>query len=201
MKRVVAAKKILYKSEKNRPYRNGKVNNNGFTLVELIIAMAIFVIIISTTISFLSSGSRAYTSARDEADLQMSSQITVNQLEDLAIEAYLAEFVDVTPEVKALLLYKSDYVDIVFWDRNLKKLYLVDNQEIAAAGNLSLIAYTDEKNRMAENITEFNMPTSREELKKNNKMRIEIGFKAGDKVYTANLNLHLRNQVHPPYTP
>lgn len=133
--------------------------------------MAIFVIVLSITVSFLSYGAKSYTKTRNEADLQMDSQIVLNQIEDLAIEAYWIDFVGVSTNVKALLLYKTDNVDIVFWDRELKKLYLVDEENITDVALVSRISYTDEENLMAENITKFNVPTSSEVLKKTVRFR------------------------------
>ncbi len=198
MKKVIVAKEIFMKSEMECFDRENNIDNNGFTLVELIAAMAIFVIVLSITVSFLSYGAKSYTKTRNEADLQMDSQIIMNQIEDLAVEAYWIDFAEVSTNVKALLLYKSDYVDMIFWDRNLEKLYLVDEQEITDTDSLSLISYTDEKNLMAERVTKFNVPTSSEALKKESKVQIEISFASGKQVYPAVLNIHLRNKVKEP---
>ncbi|WMJ88587.1 PulJ/GspJ family protein [Anaerocolumna sp. MB42-C2] len=198
MKKVTVPEVIYNQSDPVYFDKDNKIDNNGFTLIELIASMAIFVIVLSITVSFLSYGAKSYTKTRNEADLQMDSQIVLNQIEDLAIEAYWIDFVGVSTNVKALLLYKTDNVDIVFWDRELKKLYLVDEENITDVALVSRISYTDEENLMAENITKFNVPTSSEVLKKDSKIQIEISFELGKQVYPAVLNIHLRNKVKEP---
>ena len=198
MKKVTVPEGIYNQSDQVCFLKEDKIDNNGFTLIELIAAMAIFVIVLSITISFLSYGVKSYTKTRNEADLQMDSQIVLNQIEDLAMEAHWIDFVEVSSNVKALLLYKTDNVDLVFWDKELKKLYLVDEEKITDVALVSRISYTDAENLMAENITKFNVLTSSEALKKESKIQIEISFESGKQLYPAVLTIHLRNKVKEP---
>lgn len=61
-------------------------DNRGFTLVELIIAMTISVLILGAATIFISSSLRSYTTASNTIDLQMESQIAVEQLSTWIME-------------------------------------------------------------------------------------------------------------------
>ena len=81
------------------------IDNKGFTLVELLISMAISVIVIASIAYFMSYSSKNYRSANDEVILQTESQTILNQLNDLIIEASNVKFDDATDK---LYIYKKD---------------------------------------------------------------------------------------------
>ena len=63
-----------------------KKNQKGFTLVELIIAVAIVAIVSVTIVSFMIAGSRSYASSSTETNIQQEAQIAMNQISDLIID-------------------------------------------------------------------------------------------------------------------
>lgn len=63
-----------------------KNRNMGFSLIELIVSIAIILIIISAAAVFLVSGSKSYSSIYSNASLQVDSQMAMNQLENYIID-------------------------------------------------------------------------------------------------------------------
>lgn len=123
---------------------------DGFTLVELIISMAIFSIVSIMIVMFMQTGSNSYQRARNELNLQMESQMLINQIRDMAYSANYAEYDDsgsthvltlyhitkdytpaVTPDpsvagatpVPASVSKRITKAEIVVWDSATKKLY------------------------------------------------------------------------------
>lgn len=101
----------------------GQKLNSGFSIVELIIAIAIMVIVVGSVCSFIIIGSRGYARANNDISVQQEAQLAVNQMSDIIIDAtrsinYVgydsanqpvkalkdAEFA-FTPEKKALIVY------------------------------------------------------------------------------------------------
>ena len=97
--------------------------NKGFSLVELIIAIAILVIVTGAVCSFIVITSRNYANGNNDIGVQQEAQLAFNQISDVVIDArnsinYAGEdgsgnFVKVlkdsefanTPEVKKLIVY------------------------------------------------------------------------------------------------
>ncbi|MDO4167145.1 MAG: type II secretion system protein [Eubacteriales bacterium] len=124
---------------------------DGFTLVELIISMAIFSIVAVMIMMFMQTGANSYQRAKNELDLQMDSQMLINQIRDMAYSANYAEYDD-SGSTHTLTLYHvtKDYTpgstpsttgspastavpasvskritswEVIVWDPATKKLY------------------------------------------------------------------------------
>lgn len=63
-----------------------KTRNQGFTLVELIVAIAILGVITLSAASFMSAGARTYSSVTYSLRLQYASQITMAHLQERIID-------------------------------------------------------------------------------------------------------------------
>lgn len=61
-------------------------NQKGFTLVELIIAVAILAVVTLAVSGFIVVGSRSYTSANTDIMLQQDAQLALNQMSDVIID-------------------------------------------------------------------------------------------------------------------
>lgn len=62
-------------------------NPKGYSLIELIVVVAILAIVGTAVFGFFLTSSRLYKNDSDEVNLQYESQLAVNQLENLLIDA------------------------------------------------------------------------------------------------------------------
>ena len=63
------------------------LRNKGFTLVEIIIAIAILTIVGGVIGSFVLISQKQYNYGASETDIQYEAQLLVNQLQELLIDA------------------------------------------------------------------------------------------------------------------
>lgn len=61
--------------------------NKGFTLVELIVSISILSIVGLAVVGFMTTSSKTYANANEEVSIQYESQLAINQLRDLVIDA------------------------------------------------------------------------------------------------------------------
>ena len=64
-----------------------KINNKGYTLVELLVSIAIFAVVSIGIVSIMSNSMKAYKSSTLESEVQEEAQIVANQLEELLCDA------------------------------------------------------------------------------------------------------------------
>ena len=66
--------------------RRERLRNKGFTLIELIVTIAIIAIFSGVVLTFISTGSNTYRSTSSSAKVQMETQETFDQIEELIID-------------------------------------------------------------------------------------------------------------------
>jgi prepilin-type N-terminal cleavage/methylation domain-containing protein len=95
-------------------------NNKGFTLVELMISMAISAILIGSLAIFMNVSSKSYKAASEEISLQMEAQTILNQLENMIMESCNVKF-----SANELKIYqnKTDYISITFDSVNQELMF------------------------------------------------------------------------------
>lgn len=62
-------------------------NNRGFTLVELLVAIAILSIIVGAVVTFFMRTMSLYYGGNEESNLQNEAQMTITQIENLVVNA------------------------------------------------------------------------------------------------------------------
>ena len=67
-------------------------DKRGFTLVELIISMAILAIVGGAITLMMQSGSRSYSNTKAELDLQMESQTLMAQMSTMIMESNCVKY-------------------------------------------------------------------------------------------------------------
>ena len=92
-----------------------KKDNRGFTLVELIVAIAIFVIVGAAAFGLMITSSRSYANVQTRIDLQLRSQQAMNQISNYLIDANVG----------------------AAWDSANNKLYVIDTADSNALENQS----------------------------------------------------------------
>lgn len=73
-----------------------RLNNKGYSLVELMIAMAVFMVIFVEIMAFMNSSQRFYRNSAFEVELQTEAQQVIQQLEEIFIDAQVKGGVKVT---------------------------------------------------------------------------------------------------------
>ena len=83
-----------------------KHNNKGFTLTEVLVALAVSSVVITIVIAFISQGSRFYKTQSNTINLQNELQETSNVITDTLQEA---TYLSITSNSKNLEVYTGSY--------------------------------------------------------------------------------------------
>lgn len=83
-----------------------KHNNKGFTLIEVLVALAVSSVVITIVIAFISQGSRFYKTQSNTINLQNELQETSNVITDTLQEA---TYLSITSYSKNLEVYTGSY--------------------------------------------------------------------------------------------
>lgn len=189
-------------------------DNRGFSLVELIIAVAIAGIVGASVFGFMQVGAKTFSYNSSDVNLQSESQLAFNQMQDLIIDTavgvqYYAKNGTSLTEVgsdseiastddKLLRLNNMDKVYDIWWDRDAQNLiYNEYNANYdSSTGTVTPItpAVVDDSNGlMSEYITDFSVDLSR--LVSSRVVRIDLTYEKGGRVLATSHNITLRNQV------
>lgn len=171
-------------------------SNKGFSLVELIISMAVLAIIMAEVSSVLFSSTKVYTKGNSEIALQTEAQQTIMQLEDMMIDATesIESVYNVTVSsdsiitIKTKETYGSDVVttyDITFEKADPADLY----------GNLYLSVDGVGHILMAEYVEYVILDTTGVDSGDENVIKISIGMRNDDYTYATEQNVFLRNML------
>lgn len=183
--------------------------NSGFSLVELIITIAILVIVTGAVCSFIIITSRNYANGNNDISVQQEAQLALNQMSDVIIDAtqsinYVgydesnqpvkalkdSEFT-FTPEKKALIVYNTAELHnyMFYWRKSDENLYF----SIAdASGSFPMPGETGCV-LQAENVTEFQVDLGRAEERR--VVGLRLSFKAGTRKFEMVNNITARNKV------
>ena len=74
-------------------------NQKGFSLVELVITMALLAMVSLAVSGFIATGSRTYVNTNREIQVQKEAQLSINQMTDIMIDVEKGvQYVDGTCE-------------------------------------------------------------------------------------------------------
>jgi len=187
-----------------------KLNSKGFSLVELMIAMAICTVILGATTIFMSNAQKSYRVAEETIDLQKESQILMEQLSGWVMEANHIE-----QDGNLTILYSiprnNGRTDSWFAagggytaDRTASKrviwmynnnLYMKTTTGItdASADSTAINMSTDsiDDNLIAEYVTLFDVNY---DVSKPNQFSVSIGMKEGSQTYQLDNDFMMLNE-------
>lgn len=113
-----------------------KNRNAGFTLVELLIAMLMTLIIVSSVGQFMATTSRTYQILDNQVNLQVEAQCTINMIADMILEGNNVVFDQPNNMLRIyknlgsrdssgnLLDYRTAEQNIIWFDQNSENMYL-----------------------------------------------------------------------------
>ena len=197
------------------------IGKKGFTLVEIIVSLAIMSIVAGAVGAFVIAGNNSYMRGNKELTLQEEAQLTANQLIDLIIDVErgisfrttTGQAVDEAGNtvadnvpVSELLLRNNDNVYMVRWQgqtagaeyASANQLYLYEATNTKDAdGKITAWGDPSDSSRatpslMAEYVTAFNIDLT--DLEKR-KVKLEMTFVYQDKSYNVSETIKLRNDL------
>lgn len=190
-----------------------KENNKGFTLIELIIALTIVTIVSVAVFSFAIVSSRTYQKQTKEVELQYESQLAMNQVQELLIDAnrgvaYSYNAVNqgtaaiietqmvhndseipagTTVETKEIAVCNQDKYYVIQWVADEHRLYYYEYKYNSTG--YDIIA---DKVLMAEYVQSFSADLA--DMDKNGSISLDVVFRR-DNDYRVTQNVKLRNKV------
>ena len=179
--------------EYNRMMRN----NKGFSLIELLIALAILSVAGVAIAGFVMNTSHSYSQTNKEVKLQYEQQLAVNQIRDMVVESDRGIYFDSAS--KTLALYGAvrndggnQYypVTVISYKEAEEKLYF-GTKEFTSVSEITFASVTDLK-LLSENVTAFEVDLTGVSK---DKVQIKVTFKVGEKEQTVKETIALRNRL------
>ncbi len=176
-------------------------SDRGFSLVELIVAFAIFAIAGIAITGFMSFGSRNYSIANTNVKLQYEQQVVVNRVRDIILETSRA----ISYDESAGTLYvlgdattdsdgdgKPDATAVrLRYDKDDGKLYITE-ETFTSVTNLAGLSFSATEYLLSDTITDFDVDLSK---LVEDKVTVTMTFTVGDKEITVNPEIMLRNII------
>lgn len=166
-------------------------NNDGFTMVELIVSMAITAIVITMLAMIISAVVTSSRNASNEATLQKEAQFAINQLAEIIMEAKeITGGSAVAPDKKYLIRGAESRYYAVFLKADEKCLYLMQTSDPVQADGFNPALDEDAKNKylLAEYVESISIETSP------GLATINIKFVLGESSLTGQKNIAMRNR-------
>ncbi|WP_310601866.1 PilW family protein [Anaerosporobacter sp.] len=183
------------------------IEENGFTLVEVLVAALILSFLIIAICAFMTTGSNLYKKSSREVDLQQEAQVAMNQLNDMILSAnrFTVVYRNKGLQDEVAIMYSQTTEEIntkvnycIIWIKEREKLYfLKKDADFTFTGTESEMmdlcsVVTDEENLMAQHIESMQIDTS--ELVNNQAVSITTDFVIQDNTYEVTKQIKLRNK-------
>lgn len=188
-------------------------NQKGFSLVELVITMALLAMVSLAVSGFIATGSRTYVNTNREIQVQKEAQLSVNQMTDIIIDVEKGvQYVDGTCELtegatsatvvkRELKLYNeknnksyllrfyggSDMIE----NEKENCIYLLEGVDVGTGGVID-IQFTGEEYLLAQYVEDFNVDIS--ELA-DKRMEMRVKYTMDSRSYETKETVKLRNDI------
>lgn len=197
-----------------RQCNNEKLNNEGFSLVEVLLTIAVLSIVTSAVFAFMLVSTRMFHKANLEIDMQSEAQVMKNYMNDLVTDTTVGlEFYDSSdvqlqnPEVdlfraqSCLVIYGKEQISYLAWMKDSHQVHYLekDTFEIDEDGKYQVTFTEKEKNAanwpvMAKHVTKFQC--NLENLKEEHRIfSAVLGFELNEIKYDTTHTIALRNEI------
>jgi prepilin-type N-terminal cleavage/methylation domain-containing protein len=181
-----------------------KQNQKGFSLIELVVAIAILSIVGLGVVAFLSTSTQSYASVSQNVDVQEEAQTAVNQIVSLMQNAEMGITGTDRSGDGSLLIYNEDYRYVIVQSGD--KLYYLKQNKKASDDNTSYVfdavdvsaVETGGFSLLAENVSSFSATDVTTSDSSNSVMLLSVEFEKGSgstAEYSVSQNVVLRNTV------
>lgn len=181
-------------------------NNKGLSLVELIVTIALVSIVGGGILGFLITGTKHYRMDSSEINLQYEAQLTMNQLQDMVLNATNGvNYATGSSDASActLTIYERDsatayYAYTVVWNKTESRLYY--NSYLCTLTGSSYSMAPEVKNEvLADYVTDFSVDLSK--LATNNLITFKIAMNYDKRSYSTDKQVKPRNKIEVEANP
>lgn len=171
---------------------NGKtfdsIKNKGFSLVEVVVTIAILAVVGGILAAIVYTGNRTYRSAQTEVDLQYEAQIAMNQIKDYLIDTNSIN--EESGNAYSIVKHTENGYeeDVLTWDEKEQAIYYEKN---AISGEEKTVLV--EKAKLADYVSGFSLDLTRAESE--NQVKIILDMKRKEKEYSTQMTVMMRNAV------
>ena len=197
-----------------------KRENKGFSLIELIVVIAIFSVVGVVVGGFLLTASRSYAVSANELDLQEEAQLVANQVQEMILDTSYGiayQFVGLDDEGnnlikymendaaalpagstisrKDLYIYGKDHYYHIFWDKEAAQILLEEYEKNAEDKYVLVEGMPTTGVLFGEYISDFKVDLSKVASDRMVSFNITFKKKGSDRDYMVARTVSLRNNV------
>lgn len=157
------------------------MKNKGYTLVELILSIAVFSVVMVSIISIMSSVASNYKNSTFEVQVQEEAQLVGNQLSDLLVDAQGFDVSNASAGKYRFTLSSGDNIDIVFDSSENNLYYLTGSDE-------------EDKHLLSDSVSSFDI-SGLQANGKDNSCVVNLSYNDFNYTYDLNKSIYFRNQI------
>lgn len=182
-----------------------RIRNRGFSMLELLIAVAVLSIVAITIGIIMTSSSQTYRQVSTDSQMQSEAQLVANAITNFGVDSISATNQMITGTVDATMgdFDLSDGKNLIFTndvdgkqyfivhETSEKKLYYFDREKDPSTGDYGAI---QNKSVLADNVESFTSDITR--VDKENIVAYTISYKKNGKNFTGNYQVFMRNKKY-----